>query len=165
MKKRNINLLLAAAIILTNCAITPKIETVGVSSQKIISFSEAVGKELVLVDVHVGGKNTGFSRKKLVKEDFGDMFTATFDGQMISGVGAPNRFSAPYVLGDEKNISINMIISTRMAAFREPERLKENEYFNYLQKTYKWDIVNGMLELFSKTDNGVDVLMFFMLKS
>jgi heat shock protein HslJ len=137
------------------------------TSQSIKIFSDITGKEFILIEVRIDNKNIGFSREELLVEGFEgfkDMFSVTFDKQMLAGIGAPNRYSAPYTLENENGISIKMMRSTLMASFNEPENLKEYEYFKYLQNAYKWNIVNEKLEFHSKTEDGVEVLMIFMIK-
>ena len=48
-----------------------------------------------------------------------------------------------------------------MASFREPEKLKEHDFFAYLQNIYEWKKADENLELISKTqDNGEVILIF-----
>ena len=126
-----------------------------------VSFSEITGNELKLIEVRINGSNTGFNRSDLVSNGFGDFFTLNFDASNISGVGAPNQYSAPYTLGNGKNIKILMVRSTMMAAFREPDKLREHDYFNYIQSAYRWDQVNDNLELYSKIENGSEIVLVF----
>jgi hypothetical protein len=48
-----------------------------------------------------------------------------------------------------------------MAPLREPEGLKEREYFGYLSKAYHWDIKDGKLELLTKSEDGKDVVLVY----
>jgi hypothetical protein len=48
-----------------------------------------------------------------------------------------------------------------MAPLREPEKLREYDYFLYLQNAYKWNIANGNLELYSKGADDSEVLLTF----
>ena len=121
------------------------------------------GNEWKLIDVYIGGSNTGFSRNTL-PEDLKNFFTLSFDAEtgMIGGVGAPNRYSAPYTKGDSQ-ISIMLIRSTLMASFFQPENLNEHDFFVYLQNVYEWKLVNENLELYSKTESGSEVRLVFSL--
>jgi heat shock protein HslJ len=81
----------------------------------------------------------------------------------MSGVGAPNRYTAPYTLGEGQTINISMIRSTLMASIFEPEKLKEREYFAYLQNAYEWGYANNRLHIKSKTAENAEVIMIFGL--
>jgi len=148
----------------TSCASNPEAGKSNLGSQIKVNISDITGKEMVLADVQIGGKSIGYNREELINKGFTDTYTITFNVEMVSGVGAPNRYSAPYTAGDDNSISIKMIRSTMMATFLESEKLKENEYFSYLQNTYKWNIANDKLELYSKTETGAEILMIFSIK-
>jgi len=120
------------------------------------------GNEWKLIEVYIDGRNTRFSRNTLPEEP-GNLFTLNFDAQNISGVGAPNRYSAPYTKGDNQTLTIMLIRSTLMASLFQPENLTEHDFFNYLQNAYSWSIVNNNLELLSKSQNGGEVRLVFSL--
>jgi len=126
------------------------------------SPSTIEGNEWKLIEVYVDGRNTRFSRNTLPEEP-GNLFTLNFDAQNISGVGAPNRYSAPYTKGDSQTLAIMLIRSTLMASLFQPENLTEHDFFNYLQNAYSWKLVNNNLELLSKSQNGGEVRLVFSL--
>jgi hypothetical protein len=51
-----------------------------------------------------------------------------------------------------------------MAPLKEPEDFKEGEYFTYLGNAYRWDLVQGGLELYTKTGDGKDAALVFVDK-
>jgi hypothetical protein len=57
--------------------------------------------------------------------------------------------------------SVQPIAGTLMAAIREPEKLKEREYFNYLQNAYKWNYVDKQFELYTKNAEGVEAVLVY----
>jgi heat shock protein HslJ len=120
------------------------------------------GKDWKLVEVWIDGKNSNFSRKDLTDKT-GDIFTLKLDGENISGTGAPNRYSAPYTLSGKQNISLKLIRSTMMASLLQPDKLKENDFFTYMQNINEWAIVNGRLEFSSKLEDGRKVKLVFSL--
>jgi heat shock protein HslJ len=124
-------------------------------------FSNVVDKDWKLIAVRGGSEGITFDRNKLVEEDFADIFTLRFDKERVNGVGAPNRYFAPYTLSDKLGISIKAMAQTQMAAVREPEYLKEQDFFAYLQNTTKWNIVNKNLELYSTDKDGAAVVLVF----
>jgi hypothetical protein len=48
-----------------------------------------------------------------------------------------------------------------MAPLREPEYLKEQEFFAYLQNTTKWNVVDKNLELQSTGADGTAAVLVF----
>ncbi|MCL2809050.1 MAG: META domain-containing protein [Treponema sp.] len=125
------------------------------------NFEEVTGKDWLLTEVRVNGVNSGFNRSALINEGFRDAFTINFDEQTVSGVGAPNRYSAPYSLKENQTISIMPARQTLMAALFEPTSLKEHDFFVYIGNIYKWKLANNRLELNSKTQDGREVLLVF----
>jgi heat shock protein HslJ len=125
------------------------------------NFADVSGKEWKLIEVQVKNKNIGFDRSALAAEGFGDIFTLKFDTERISGAGAPNRYFAPYTLDKNQAISIKTIAGTLMAPLRQPEKLKEHDYFMYLENSYKWDLAGGKLELLTKAEDSSETKMIF----
>jgi heat shock protein HslJ len=126
-------------------------------------FSDVTGKEWKLIEVRIDNKNINFNRATLVNEGFGEIFTLNFDAQNISGVGAPNRYSAPYTLDKNQSISVKLARATLMAPIREPEKLKEHDFFSYIQNASSWNLAGQNLELRSKTESGSEVVLVFSL--
>ena len=120
------------------------------------------GNEWKLIEVYLDGKNTRFSRNSL-PEELKNFFTLNFNAEHISGVGAPNRYSAPYAKDENRAISIMLIRSTMMASFFQPENLSEHDFFTYMQNAYEWKLVSETLELHSKTENGSEIRLVFSL--
>ena len=144
-------LLILVSMPLSSCKSTPK-------------FSDVTGKEWLLVEIQTEGDSTLFSRETLKSEGFGNIFTLNFDAERLSGVGAPNRFTAPYKADKKLGISVQLIAGTLMAPLREPERLKEQDYFTYLQNAYKWNYTkDGTLELHSKNAAGIEAVLIYKL--
>ena len=126
------------------------------------SFSDIQEKEWKLVQVYINGVDTQFRRVNQ-PEMLGDIFTLTFDREIVSGTGAPNLFSAPYTLGDGQSINIMVMRSTLMAPLFEPENLSEHEYFTFLQNASTWRLVRNRLEIYSTTQDGREVRLVFAL--
>jgi len=119
------------------------------------------GYEWKLIEVYIDGVNTRFNRSSLPSEP-GNFFTLNFEAQNISGVGVPNRYSAPYAANGNR-LNIRLIRATMMASFFQPENLTEHDFFNYLQNANEWKLVSNNLELLSKTQSGGDVRLVFSL--
>jgi heat shock protein HslJ len=125
-------------------------------------FSSAVmNKNWNLIEARTTPADIIFDRSLLKKEGFGEIFTLRFDKDRANGVAAPNRYSASYRQADKQALSIQPVAGTRMAPLAAPERLKEQDYFDYLKNTYKWNIVDKKLELYSKNESGAEVVLVF----
>jgi len=126
-------------------------------------FSDVIGHEWKLLKVNINGVNTQYSRDSL-NDIFAESFILRFDDRSISGRGAPNLMvSTPYTLGENNAISIITIPTTLMAAIFEPEHLNERDYFLYIQNAYAWQAGSGILEIFSRLDDGREIQLMFGL--
>jgi hypothetical protein len=124
------------------------------------SIDQIQGKEWKLSGVKVGGIDTGYSRDKL-GTDFAQAYTLRFYEGLAAGRGAPNTYRAPFQFEANQGLSIGLVAATLMAPLREPEGLKEREYFGYLSKVSRWDINGGNLELLIKGEDGKDVVLIY----
>jgi heat shock protein HslJ len=126
-----------------------------------ITKNELTGKVWQLTEVRINGINTGFSRNDLTRIGLtvGEGFSLSFDAETVSGMGVRNRYVAPYTRTGSQ-ISISLIAATEMAPF-ELDKLKEQDYFNYLQNTGSWNFVNNNLELYSKTADDKEVILIY----
>jgi len=59
-------------------------------------FSTVMNKDWNLAEIRTKPENIIIERGKLKEEGFGDIFTLRFDTERVNGVGAPNRYFAPY---------------------------------------------------------------------
>jgi len=153
-------IVLSAAVLFSGCVGTPAASTTAVAST---DFSVIPGNEWKLTEVRINGRSTDFNRSALTQSGFGESFTLNVSAELINGVGAPNRYTAPYTVGEDNSINIGRVASTLMAALLEPPNLREHDYFTYIQNSYKWDIRNNNLELFSKAENGNEIILIFSL--
>jgi len=138
----------AAAFIFAACASAPR-------------FSDVTNRDWNLAEIRTKPENIIIERNKLKEEGFGDIFTLRFDTERVSGVGAPNRYFAPYTLADKQGITIKTAAQTLMIAIREPEKLKEHDFFVYLQNVTKWNLTKENLELYSKREDGAEAVLVF----
>jgi heat shock protein HslJ len=134
------------------------------------AFARVEGVEWVLAEIRRAGRTLRLDRQKYQAEDWGDIFTASFQEGRLSGTGAPNRYFGPYTLGPDDSegsggaISIGNMASTLMMAIREPDEIKEIEFFGYLSNTVRWDLRGGRLELYSTNLDGEVVVLIFIPK-
>jgi len=131
-------------------------------------FKDVAGKEWFLSEVRNSGNTVTIDRQKLAADNMGGSFSITFNENQVNGMGAPNRFFAPFTTGSNNSLGIGNLASTMMFAFKEPEGLNEKEYFDYLSKVTRWNLRDGQLELFCTVSDTVsdrsDAVLVFTLK-
>lgn len=144
------------SIIVSTCTTTVS------AKQDASRFDTIQGKEWRLLEVKTAsGKHNGFSRQKLAADGMGDFYTLRFDTERISGNAAPNHYRAPYQQEGNQGISFSTIVGTLMASFKEPEGLNEHEYYNYLERVTRWNVVQGNLELYTTDEDGLEGVLIF----
>ena len=119
------------------------------------------GKEWILDEVKTASGTIVMDRKKLETDGMGGVYTITFDTEQVSGMGAPNRFRGPYTRGEGQTLSFGKMAGTLMAAFKEPDGLKEHEYYAYLDAVSRWDLRGDKLELYTKDSSGTEAVLIF----
>jgi heat shock protein HslJ len=117
-------------------------------------FSDVQDRDWKLVEIRIRPES-------IIINESDDFFTLRFDMERVNGIGAPNRYFAPYLLADKQGIAIKTIAQTQMAALFEPEELKEHAFFVYLQNTRRWNLVRGNLELYSQGTDGTEAVLVF----
>jgi heat shock protein HslJ len=135
-----------------------------VNSTPAPEFGSITGKAWKLIGVRSSAGNAAasrFSRRELEEAGMENAYTLYFDEERLNGVGAPNRYSAPYTRGAGQMLSVRAIAATLMAAITEPENLKEREYFGYLENAEKWDLVQGQLQLISRNERGEEIILVY----
>ena len=155
--KKQILLFLGVIVLVMSCNTTPK---------NVSSFSGVMGKDWKLIEVQLDGTPFNrivlYDRNDLKKNNVGGVYTMNFNAEMVSGTGAPNKYTAPYTLGDGNALKIDVIKSTLMAPIVQPEKLQEQAFYNYMQKVESWSMDNGKLVLQSKADNGNVIKLIFV---
>jgi heat shock protein HslJ len=130
-------------------------------------FGGVTGKEWKLTGVKSLTGDAGinaalrFNRRELIKAGMENAYTLYFDEERLSGMAAPNRYSAPYTRGAGRTLSVRAIAATLMAAVTEPENLKERVYFGYLENIEKWDLIQGRLQLICRNGQGEETVLVF----
>ena len=128
------------------------------------SFDKVLGKVWALDEVVTESGSIIINRRKLEADGMRDAFTLLADAERISGMGAPNRYFAPYRLGEDQEIAISPIAGTLMMSLVDPEGLQEREYFNYLEQANQWIFAGDKLELYSETSEGDPAILVFTLR-
>jgi len=125
-------------------------------------FSDIMNRDWNLAEIRTKPENIIIERGKRAEGGLGDIFILRFDVERVNGVGVPNRYFAPYTLADKQGITIKTVAQTQMLAIREPEKLKEHDFFVYLQNVTRWNLVKGNLELYSTGEDGVEAVLVFI---
>jgi len=131
------------------------------------TIKDIAEKEWLLSEFTNAGRTVRMDRQKLTADNMGNYFTllikesTAIGGGQISGIGAPNRYFAPFSDGSNRMLNVGLVASTMMAAFREPDGLKEGEYFAFLSCIRRWDLKPNRLELYGLNSNGAEVILVF----
>jgi len=165
---RKLFLCLIAAVLITGCITTgggAANDSAAQFAGENQDFSDVMGKEWKLLAVHIDGIDTQFRRDNQPAGFSRDIFTVKFDDKVISGAGAPNRFSGRYTPGENQSLGVTPLASTQMASFLEPENLREHDFLSYVGNATAWSLTNNgsNLELTSVTSDGKPVKMVFGL--
>ena len=129
-----------------------------------MTFNDVTGKYWALTEIRRAGNIVQIDRRQLEARNIGDFFLINFEGDRVSGIGAPNRYFGPYTVGRNQELSFGNLAHTLMAAFIEAEELKEHEYFAYMNNVTRWNLRDGRLELYSSTGAGAETVLVFSLK-
>ena len=157
-------LFLAVIALAASCKRTPEAPDAADGNGPVLSggaaggseFSDVTDRKWCLAQVRLDSENIEIDKTEPV------IFTLRFDAERVSGTAAPNRYFAPYTLGDNQALSIEQPAGTLMAALFEPEKLKEQEFYNYLLNVYRWNLANGNLELYSRGTDGAEAVLVFI---
>jgi len=131
------------------------------------SFKDVTGKDWKLIEVQIDttpfNRIVLYDRNDLNKNKVGSVYTMNFNAEMVSGAAAPNRYNAPYTIGENNSLIIQVMRSTQMAPLVQPEKLQEADFYAYMQKVESWSSDKGKLILNSKTAEGIAVRLIFAL--
>ncbi|MDR0402824.1 MAG: META domain-containing protein [Treponema sp.] len=124
------------------------------------AVASIAGKEWKLLELRKGTAVTVIDRGRLERDGFGDLFTINF-GERVTGKAAPNRFVAPYQAGANNALAIQPPAGTLMASIYDPERIREEDYFQYLINVKSWKLVRNRLELYSSDSDGRETVLVY----
>ena len=131
--------------------------------QEKADFSILQGKKWELVKVETKSKNIELDRTQMNTMNQGNMFILAIDNERISGKAAPNNYSGKIINQEGKKITFSQIVSTKMASIADIKNtlLHEDEYFQLLQKTTSWDIINDNLILYTVNDKNEETKLIY----
>jgi heat shock protein HslJ len=150
---------LIVSMVLAACATTT---TTSKTATVTTDRNEIAEIDWYLAQIRRGNTTLDINRPKLEAEGNGDIYSLRFDREdRVSGKGAPNRYNAPCKWGDGSDLSFGAVASTMMFPVKEPEVLKEHDYFAYLRLVSSWALTGGgQLELFCEDQSGQAVLIY-----
>lgn len=117
-----------------------------------------------LVEIRIGYGLIALDRQQMAYNNMNDVFIIQFTDEGVSGKAAPNRYFAPYEKQEGKNISIRQIVGTLMGGNINIGGLTENEYYWYLQRITRMDIVNGYLELYATPSPNEEIVLRYRVE-
>jgi hypothetical protein len=135
------------------------------------SFKEIQGKQWKLVEVTAESANSpelardpvNFDRAKLKSEGMDDIFVLTFNAAAgVSGKAAPETYTASYEQGAGQSLSLKQVTINQTERDLVPERLREVDYFAFLEKINRWGLNQDKLELYSAGPDGQEVVLIFL---
>jgi heat shock protein HslJ len=163
--KQVMALLLIAVISASSCSSTQEgLSSEEEPSKKQSDFGEVIGREWLLSQIQTITGPGKFSRALLEAQGMGDYYTLRFNEERLAGKGAPNRYTAPYQLGEWASISIQAVAGTMMAALREPPGLQEREYYDYLERVSRWSLEKDTLNLYTQDSSGESLVLIYQLR-
>jgi hypothetical protein len=85
-----------------------------------------------------------------------DIYTIRFEADRLAGVGAPNTYFAAYSIGEDYDLSIWGVSSTRVSPIFQMKAFSENEYFKCLKSTAVWYRLGENLVLYTYPEGDYD---------
>ncbi|MDR0584680.1 MAG: META domain-containing protein [Treponema sp.] len=122
-----------------------------------------IGVVWYLWEIRRGDTLLDISRLGLRVDGDEDAYSLRFDkNDRVFGKAMPNTYRGPCLWGDGSVLSFGNLVSTRMLALKEPDSLKEQEFFDYLGRVDRWALIaDDRLELRSTGKDGVQVVLVF----
>jgi hypothetical protein len=157
---KHIPLFILSLIMMTACATGTAVSNIELAP---MDKSVIIGVVWYLWEIRSGDTVIGLNRQELKAGGEANMYSLRFDRDgYVSGKAAPNNYRGSCVWGDDSTLSFGVLASTKMAALKEPEPLKEQEYFDYLSRVDRWILTAATkLELHTTDKDGVRSVMIF----
>ena len=148
--------IIKSALLLSIFCIPVLSHGLGRMEENMVSVTDIQGKIWKLEEVR-----TGQNAVRINAAGGNQVYTIRFEAERIDGVGAPNRYFGPWTDNGGNSLSIGLVGSTMMASLFERDDLKEQEYFNFLGKVFKWELRNGKLELYTLNENNAEAVLIY----
>ncbi|MDR0638835.1 MAG: META domain-containing protein [Spirochaetaceae bacterium] len=112
-------------------------------------FEDILEKVWRLSAIKIGYGSIQLNRSAMKRAGMDDLYILQFKEEGINGKALFNYYFAPYVRHEGKEVAFRQIVGTRMANTTAVNvgGLGEEEYYWYLQRVTRWDIVDNRLHL------------------
>jgi heat shock protein HslJ len=128
----------------------------------VVTFENIKNTVWQLNEIKMGYGSIMLDRALFSASQMGDYYTLQFITEGASGRAAPNRYFAPYALISDHDIAIRPIAGTMMASLNSIGVLAEQRYFAILQSMTRWDLKDGVLQVYAPGENpGEEITMIF----
>jgi heat shock protein HslJ len=124
------------------------------------AFEDILEKVWRLAAIKIGYGSIQLDRAAMKTAGIDETYVLQFKEEGINGKALFNYYFAPFVKHEGKEVAFRQIVGTRMASpgTINAGGLGEEEYYWYLQRVMRWNIVNDRLELY--TGDGEITLYF-----
>jgi hypothetical protein len=115
------------------------------------TFESVLEKIWRLAAIKIGYGSIQLDRAAMKNAGLDELYALQFKEEGINGKALFNYYFAPYVKQDGKEIAFRQIVGTRLtsASTINVGGLGEEEYYWYLQRVMRWNIVGDRLELYT----------------
>jgi hypothetical protein len=125
------------------------------------TFGDITEKIWRLAAIRIGYGNIQLNRAAMKTAGMDEIYVLQFKDEGINGKALFNYYFAPYVRHEGKEVAFRQIVGTRLT---NPNAvnvggLGEEEYYWYLQRVTRWDVVENRLVLF--TADG-DIALYYI---
>jgi hypothetical protein len=126
------------------------------------AFSDILEKVWRLTAIKIGYGSIQLDRGAMRAAGTDDLYILQFKEEGINGKALFNYYFAPYVQHEGKNVAFRQIVGTRLAttAVINAGGLGEEEYYWYLQRVTRWNVINDRLELYARSGEDEIVLYY-----
>jgi hypothetical protein len=124
------------------------------------TFEDVLEKVWRLTGIKIGYGSIQLDRAAMKTVGIDETYVLQFKEEGINGKALFNYYFAPYVKHEGKEIAFRQIVGTRLTStgMINVGGLGEEEYYWYLQRVVRWNVVNDQLELY--TGDGEITLYF-----
>jgi len=129
-----------------------------VSTADNVPFSKVERIDWNLVKVKNTSAPIVIDRTKVPRE----IYSIRFQGGRVHGKGADNIYFAPYTSGENNSLSIRRITGAYMVPLFEMENFSEHDYFQCLEKVYRWELHDRKLKLYTYDKNNEAAILEFI---
>lgn len=156
---------LVLSLVMASCATTTAVNETETAPAKASSIDRSVivGAVWYLWEIRSGDAVLDINRSGLKADGVEDAYSLRFDrDDRVFGKAMPNTYHGPCTWEDDLVLRFGNMASTKMLALKEPDSLKEQEFFDYLARVDRWALTSdAQLLLRSAGKDGLQAVMVF----